>query len=159
MIRIIVLFTCLLLPNLAHANFAWPPLFYAHTYTIWWVVLAGFTIEAIVYYSYIERNIKKVLKQTTKICKLCKERTKVKAVLRSDKKQISRYAKICLTRAKLLKNANQRDVYNKWQISKLRAKLLDSQLEISQLKDDLNATAVENSSLKNRLVELENENV
>jgi len=64
MIRIIVLFSCLLLPNLAHANFAWPPLFYAHTYTIWWVVLAGFSIEAIVYYVSIERNIQKALKLT-----------------------------------------------------------------------------------------------
>jgi len=109
--------------------------------------------------STVNRHLhKKVLKQTTKVSKLCKELTNVKRVLRSNTKHISRYVNTCTARGKLLKNANQRDIYNKLQISKLRAKLLVSQLEISQLTDDLNATAIEISSLKNRLAELETEN-
>ncbi len=64
MTRIVTILACLLLPKLAHANFAWPPLFYAHTYTIWWVVLAGFTIEFIAYNVTIERDIKRAFKLT-----------------------------------------------------------------------------------------------
>ena len=64
MIRVVTILACLLLSKPAYANFAWPPLFYAHAYTIWWVVLAGFTIEFIAYNVTIERDIKKALKLT-----------------------------------------------------------------------------------------------
>lgn len=64
MIRIVVFLVTLMAYSQAHANFAWPPLFYAHTYAIWWVVLAGFSIELVVYYFTIERQLQKVFKLT-----------------------------------------------------------------------------------------------
>ena len=35
---------------MALANFAWPPLFYVYTYTVWWVVVSGLLVEGVVYY-------------------------------------------------------------------------------------------------------------
>jgi hypothetical protein len=64
MIKVATIIIALLMPTLAHANFAWPPLFYAHTYAIWWVVLAGFVIELLVYFYTIETQFKKVFKLT-----------------------------------------------------------------------------------------------
>jgi hypothetical protein len=37
-------------PAVAHADFAWPPGFYLASYSIWWVVVSGISIEWIVYY-------------------------------------------------------------------------------------------------------------
>jgi hypothetical protein len=40
----------LIFPAVAWADFAWPPGFYLASYSIWWVVLSGLSIEWIVYY-------------------------------------------------------------------------------------------------------------
>ena len=34
---------------MAVANFAWPPLIYAYTYRVWWVILPGLLIEGLIY--------------------------------------------------------------------------------------------------------------
>lgn len=58
------LFILALAPSLAHANFAWPPLFYIHTYGIWWVVLSGLLIEGLVYLKFFNLAPKRVVQIT-----------------------------------------------------------------------------------------------
>jgi hypothetical protein len=41
--------TVLAWPGTASANFVWPPMVYLYSYTLWWVVLPGLIIEALVY--------------------------------------------------------------------------------------------------------------
>jgi len=44
-------------PAIAAANFAWAPLIYAYSYTVWWVILPGLLIEGLVYFFAWRRSI------------------------------------------------------------------------------------------------------